>query len=131
MYMQEQPKRVSHTLAPPLHTSFCFIPLPHWSDLTSVFHLLHTSPSEVSTLLCNTFLHLQNSVDYKYVESGVHSLWWNGHCKVYTTCTDSMCTVCVSAHTFDCHPWSLTIALFIPLDFSQINLKSLYCGTTL
>lgn len=76
---KKQPKKVNRTLASPICPGkpadthhLCFIPLPHWSDLTSVFHLLHTSLSEMSPLLCNTFWHpRKNSVDSKYMGGGV------------------------------------------------------------
>lgn len=115
---KEQPKNVNHTLASPVCPGrpadthhFGFIPLPHWSDLTSVFHLLHTSPSEVSPLLCNTFWQSQKIL----LTPGTWGVewcslpWWNRHCKVCTTHRDSLmfpqtvCTVHVNAHTL--HTW--------------------------
>lgn len=88
---KKQPKKINHTLASPIRPGrpaathhLCFIPLPHWSDLTSVFHLLHTSPSEMPPLLCNTFWHPQkNPVDSKYMGgwSGVYSRGGTGIAK--------------------------------------------------
>lgn len=113
---------------------FSAIPLPHWSDLTSVFHLLHASPSEVSPLLCNTFCHQSKRILLMISAWGAMSTPHDEagivkgvpHAQSALCCPNSMCTTPVSAHTLRCHPRALKkIVLLLPLAFSRINLKRL------